>query len=73
MKNLKLNALNKKQLNKREMNTILGGGTCGCGCAYADNGGSSTNDNGSANAAGGLVSPGGGSPRGPEVIVKAPR
>ncbi|MEF9987119.1 MAG: hypothetical protein RR735_08340, partial [Bacteroidales bacterium] len=38
-----------------ELNQVKGGQTyttnhCGCGCAYADNGGSSTDNNGRANS-----------------------
>ncbi|MDR1581880.1 MAG: TIGR04149 family rSAM-modified RiPP [Prevotellaceae bacterium] len=56
MKNMKLNALENQSLNNKEMNATRGG--CGCACAYANNGGSSTGANNSANAAGGLNSPG---------------
>lgn len=38
------------------MSHITGGGACGCGCAYAHDGGSSTQDNGYANQADGLWS-----------------
>jgi natural product precursor len=54
MKNLKLNSL-----EKREMNDIKGGtpgDCCGCACAYANTGGSSSVNNGNANQAGGLNS-----------------
>jgi natural product precursor len=50
MKNLKLNVLASENLSKVEMNQLQGGvDCCICGCAYANSGGSSTNDNGSAN------------------------
>ena len=39
------------------MNQVRGGGGCGCSCYYADNGGSSSGDNGSANNKAGLSSP----------------
>ncbi|QKG79907.1 TIGR04149 family rSAM-modified RiPP [Tenuifilum thalassicum] len=61
MKKLKLNALEAK-----EMESVKGGYiyidcfphmSCGCGCYYANNGGSSTEANASANASTGLHSP----------------
>ncbi len=59
MKKLKLTNLSRKELEK-----IRGGylvivtpdKCCGCGCYYANSGGSSTNDNGDANFKGGLWS-----------------
>ena len=52
MKNLKLSALASESLSKLEMNQLQGGYTCCiCGCAYANSGGSSTQNNGAANAA----------------------
>ena len=58
MKDLKLNALASENLSKVEMNQISGkGGVCCCACAYANTGGSSTNDNGSANCKAGKQSP----------------
>ena len=57
MKKLKLNALGKKNLTELEMNQVRGGGACGCSCYYADNGGSSSGDNGSANSHAGIFSP----------------
>ncbi len=57
MKNLKLNVLEAQNLNNKEMNALRGGSCC-CGCNYANRGGSSTGDNNSANTAGGLSSPG---------------
>ncbi|MFA7459008.1 MAG: TIGR04149 family rSAM-modified RiPP [Bacteroidales bacterium] len=56
MKSLKLNNLEYSSLNEKEMNHVTGGGTCGCGCAYEGNGGSSTSDNGYANQSSGLWS-----------------
>jgi natural product precursor len=58
MKNLKLNALASENLSKVEMNCISGGANCcWCACAYANSGGSSTNDNGGANSSSGKNSP----------------
>jgi natural product precursor len=57
MKNIKLNALENQSLNNKEMNVVRGGKECCCACAYANQGGSSTNDNGCANGKGGLQSP----------------
>jgi natural product precursor len=56
MKSLKLNKINKSQLNNEQMKSVLGGNCCGCGCHYAGSGGSSTTANGNANHAGGLNS-----------------
>lgn len=58
MKNIKLNELIESALSEKEMNKILGGWThsCGCGCIYADQGGSSTKDNFEANWKSGLHS-----------------
>ncbi|GAB1360643.1 hypothetical protein MASR1M31_24630 [Porphyromonadaceae bacterium] len=51
MKIIKLNQLAKNNLSAREMNNIKGGDwTCTCSWYYANNGGSSTMDNGCANA-----------------------
>ncbi len=51
MKNLKLNKLNR--ISEEMKNVIRGGyiptATCTCGCCYANNGGSSINDNLNAN------------------------
>nr|WP_302829735.1 TIGR04149 family rSAM-modified RiPP [uncultured Bacteroides sp.] len=52
LKKLKLNEIEKVELNEREMCRVLGGGTsgcCQCGCMYADSNGSSSSDNSSAN------------------------
>lgn len=63
MKNLKLMVAEGNLLNEKEMISVRGGSdkkpACGCACAYANNGGSSTADNYSANDAKGLHSPGG--------------
>ncbi|MCK9346820.1 MAG: TIGR04149 family rSAM-modified RiPP [Bacteroidales bacterium] len=58
MKSFKLNNLEYSSLNEKEMKHVIGGTVCGCGCCYAGQGGSSTDDNGAANYAGGLHSPG---------------
>lgn len=57
MKDLKLNNLSKNKLEKKELNNARGGQLCGCGCYYSGSGGSSSNDNGCANADGGMRSP----------------
>lgn len=62
MKNLKLNKLAKGKLNKEQLMDTKGGKQalitvgplCGCGCRYSGSGGSSSCDNGCANADGGL-------------------
>ena len=54
LRKLKLNQLSKKELNKNELSILLGGKSCTCPCAYANSGGSSTGDNNTANAAGGI-------------------
>ena len=51
--NLKLNTLVKNTMNEKEMQHIKGGRNCSCGCCYANNGGSSVNDNALANWGGG--------------------
>ena len=62
MKNLKLNHLCKREMEKKEMLNLKGGhcggghSYCGCGCAYAGTPGGSSNDaNGNANLAGGGI------------------
>ncbi|WP_418683803.1 TIGR04149 family rSAM-modified RiPP [Alistipes putredinis] len=57
MKSLKVNQIEKNNLSEKEMQHIAGGqheGMCGCGCMYEGQGGSSTMDNGLANADTGL-------------------
>lgn len=49
IKRFKLNALSAEGLRLKEMNAIVGGNCCGCSCAYANRGGSSTEDNREAN------------------------
>ena len=62
MKDLKLNKIAKNRLTEKEMENTKGGAVvkklCGCACAYANSGGSSTDANRSANAAKGLTSDG---------------
>jgi natural product precursor len=50
-KKLKLSALSEMMLKDKEMGSILGGEGrwCTCSCAYANQGGSSSNDNSAAN------------------------
>lgn len=59
MKTLKLNHMEKSRLSEKEMQLLTGGvGSCGCGCVYAEQGGSSKTDNSNANYDGNLHSPG---------------
>jgi natural product precursor len=46
---LKLTQLSKADLAQRQMNYLKGGSFCQCSCAYANDGGSSSEDNRSAN------------------------
>ena len=59
MKSLKLNNLEKSSLNEKEMKHVTGGDStiCYCGCLYANQGGSSTVDNGCANSVHGRETP----------------
>ncbi len=61
---IKLNQLNKVELNEKEMNRLLGGDNCCiCGCVLGSDHIQATLTNGYANNAGGesgLFSPGGG-------------
>lgn len=58
---LKLNQIEKSEMENREMNNLKGGGdSCSCGCHYASTGGSSYADNRKANWTGGQTSYGGG-------------
>lgn len=55
LKLLKLNLLSKADLEKREMNHLLGGACCACGCGYqGSGGGSSVEANFSANDSRGI-------------------
>lgn len=60
MKTLKANRIEKERLSDKEKSRILGGtpsaGMCGCGCKYENSGGSSSVDNGLANADAGIWS-----------------
>lgn len=57
MKTIKLNQLEQNGLNSQEESLLIGGaGNCGCGCYYANHGGSGIEGNYSANNAGGLKS-----------------
>lgn len=61
LKQIKLTQLSKAELSKKEMNKVLGGGSCcACGCQ----GPSSSFDNANANQALGIMGPGGGGPVG---------
>lgn len=54
---LKLCSLSEANLKEKEMNVLMGGEcSCGCGCLYANNGGSSTGENMIANSQNGLNS-----------------
>ena len=56
VKNLiKLTNLNSESLNEKEQSVVYGG-SCGCGCWYSECGGSSMYDNSSANAEYGIHS-----------------
>ena len=57
MTKIKLTNLVANKLSKSDLQSIKGGETCcSCSCAYANNGGSSTSDNGYANAGNGWSS-----------------
>lgn len=56
LQKIKLNNLAENSLANREMKQLMGGATCQCSCHYAGSGGSSTRDNGNANAEHGYVS-----------------
>ena len=49
IKRFKLNALSIEGLRQKEMNAIVGGNSCGCSCYWANQGGSSIDDNNMAN------------------------
>lgn len=60
---LKLNKIINEEISERVSSLITGGAdttTCQCGCCYSDQGGSSTHENGAANAEHGYRSPCGG-------------
>ena len=57
MKSLKANQIERNNLEEKEMQHITGGqheGMCGCGCRFEGLGGSSSMDNGLANAETGI-------------------
>ncbi len=56
-KKLKLTKLSRKEVEKVKGGGVDVYGPCGCGCAYADCGGSSTTDNAYANSLEGLSTP----------------
>lgn len=57
IKRFKLNTLSAEGLRQKEMNAIVGGDTCGCGCLYeGQKGGSTTADNMNANGQKGYFS-----------------
>ena len=58
MRKIRLDTLEKNQLDARAMNAVKGGNICGCACAYEDRGGSSTTDNSNANIAENKISNG---------------
>ncbi len=55
MKKLKLNSLSSESLSEKETQKIKGGNCCGCSCWAASKGGSSSNNNGRANASGRIM------------------
>lgn len=57
MSKIRLDTLEKNQLDARAMNAVKGGKTCGCACAYVNTGGSSSSQNEDANFEKGLWSP----------------
>lgn len=58
---IKLNKLNREELDKREMKSLVGGTQdCGCGCNYEGYNGSSIQANLEANVKGGKPYSGGG-------------
>lgn len=69
-KRFKLNKLSGDALAQRQMKGIKGGiALCQCACAYANRGGSSTQDNGTANRNTGKHSPDGGDVFLPDIEV----
>ncbi|MBO4846761.1 MAG: TIGR04149 family rSAM-modified RiPP [Lachnospiraceae bacterium] len=54
IKRFKLNSLSCEILQQKEMNSVVGGSICGCGCPYPSV--STTDANKSANFAGGYFS-----------------
>lgn len=58
MRKIRLDTLEKNQLDARAMNAVKGGNICGCACAYEGKGGSDTEDNSNANIAENKISNG---------------
>ena len=56
MKKLKLNSLSTQSLERRELDAVKGGTSCGCSCYHANNNGSSIANNRNANYKDDLVS-----------------
>lgn len=73
LKKIKLNKLSDNTLAERQMKGLKGGGVyekhCRCSCAYANQGGSSTNDNMTANFKLGTYSTTGDNGSGMGVII----
>lgn len=71
LQKIKLNKLAENSLANREMKELIGGASCQCSCCYAGTpNGSSTHDNGNANAAHGYRSPCDPTIELPEIIVE---
>ena len=70
---IRLNKLTENSLANREMKELKGGAMCRCACRYEGKGGSSSDDNGMANNAGGYKSPGGGRTYLDDVIAEPTR
>ena len=56
LKDFKLTNLAENEIIQKSQSITGGAGNCGCACAYADTGGSSTCGNSGANYNGGLTS-----------------
>lgn len=70
LKKLTLNEIANRQIDEKGLCRIVGGQVCQCGCLWADQGGSSTSANNSANTAGGLNS--GNCPKKPIIVIDDP-
>lgn len=55
LKNLKITQLADSELNERELKSLKGGVSCGCGCYYQFDGGASIKENYNANLAKGYT------------------
>lgn len=75
IKDLKLNKLSDDALTQRQLQTLKGGKGlyCRCACAYVNQGGSSTQDNGFANRDMGKQSSQGGTYFLPDVEIEGPQ